>query len=212
MNIKIKVLAILLGAIYFIIVLHSICIGRNYFIGEPMSKIGFFKEYYYVDVEPKQGLFSFTEELNNVNTGEAITAETERFIMNIPAESLGLSAAATGIKGFLWILCATLAAMVLITPFPLSLDIYKASKKGITKSTLNTIRLVSWILSIYFILDLANILLESSIIKSHVELEQYNIVQPFPQYFILTLAIVLFILGEVVKESMKMKEEQELTI
>ena len=211
MNFKIKALAVLLGGIYFVIILHSIAIGRNYFIGEPMSK-RWSKEYYYVNVEPKEGRYSFKEKLNNTVSGELISAETKRLVLNLSASELGITESTKGLKNFIWALCSLLSSMVLITPFALAVEIYKVTRKGITKSTISLLNFSGCLLAVYFLFDLTNILMESFILRSTVGLENFKIIQAFPQYFILMLAVILLVLAQVLKESRVMKEEQDLTI
>lgn len=211
MNTKIKILAILLGSIYFIIVLHSVLVERNYFMGEPMSK-KWYKEYYYTKVEPKAGERTFIEQLTNNKTGQTISADIDRFIMDIPSAELGLSISTKGLKDFLWSICSFLSPMILIIPFALGVDIFKGARKGITKGTVLSLRAYGWVIIGYFLLDLGNIWLKASIMHSYVDLEHYKIIQPFPQYFLLMLAVILLILAEVFKESIRMKEEVDLTI
>lgn len=211
MNTTIKALAILLGILSAIALINFIATGRSHLTKDQPIK-GVEDNVFYVQVEPKKGHEPLIESLKSEKGVSEIPARADSFTIELNFAELKTSPNANAFLSIIKTLWSIFAALAFAIPFFILIDLLQTRKKGITPQSIWQIRYIGSLFILFFTFDLAKILMESSFLSSYIDLTEYTIVQPSPQYFFLLLGILVFIFAEVLKESKKMKEEQQLTI
>lgn len=224
MNARLKTYCIILAVTYAFILAFSLYEGSKLFIEgvkEGMSSMKhkdseyFYKSFPYIKLEPKDGYNSFPETKQNLITEKNISGKiltmsvaTEDPIHHIPTylkvmEIVLILFAFILLIGYIYI------------PFAFFSIIRKVTKgefmnsKIITKSYI-----IGSILILSSILDILYSIIQTATVKHVVQFESYNIIYDFgfSTYSAFLLGLVIFIFAETLRMSLKMKEEQDLTI
>lgn len=218
MNTKIKILCIVLSLIYGGLILKSIIPSFEIFMaGVEMGRESAEKdtnyEVFHFNVAPKTQSYTFTSTVVNTATGEELEAEVTGYKVKVNNPSEYTTAGNVFI--FLLKLICSLVFLVLIIYLPfLFFKIIKASTKGnmIDRGVIKNISRMGWSLLILFAMETFVVWLDLRTAKQLIELENYKLMMDFSGYYLLILGTVILLLAEVLKESLNMKEEQDLTI
>lgn len=215
MNLKIKIYCVLLTIAYVAIIANSMYHGSSDF--QEGFKQGRHKQNFpmhlYMRVEPTDGKYSFPDKIVNIKDGKTLPATVNQYIVNHEESNASISTGFKVVRLICIVLTAVLAFGLLFSPLLFFSIIYSISKNRIiTKSLILRSRALGWLIVIFSIVDIIYVVNETLISRSLVELSNYNIVMGQPEYMMLVLGLVILILAEILKVSLKMKEEQDLTI
>jgi len=222
MNSRIKILCIILSLIYAGLIISSVAPAFEIFkTGIDLGKVSSNKntryEIYHFNVVPKTinfGNYTFPTTLTNVATGEEIKAEATGYKVGI-AKSQDENHSLGGIIVLIIKLILSLIIIGLIVYIPiLFFGIVKASTKGniIEAGVIKKVSKLGWSLIGILTIDILVIGSDYITIKQLIELEHYRIMMDYSSYYLLILGTVTLLLAEVLKVSLNLKEEQELTI
>lgn len=215
MNFKIKVYCILLTIVYLVITASSIYYGSSDFIAgfEKGTDRNFSTEIYYLNLEPEKGKYSFDETARNEKTGQIIPIEAKSCIIKTDSSYGAIPAGLKTIKVTCMAFIVVLAFCLLFSPILFFSIIYSITKNRIiTKSLILRSRVLGWLMISFSVIEIISTINETYILRHIVKLENYQIVMGQQDYMMLVLGLVILILAEILKVSLKMKEEQDLTI
>lgn len=215
MNLKIKVYCILLTIVYIVIIANSMYQGSADFQEglKQSTQKQHFPMHLYMNVEPIDGKYSFPDKVENIKDGKVLPASASQYIVDYGDTNTSISMGFKIVRLICIVLTAVLAFGLLFSPLLFFSIIYSISKNRIiTKSLILRSRALGWLIVIFSIVDIIYVVNETLISKSLIELNNYNIVMGHPEYIMLILGLVILILAEILKVSLKIKEEQDLTI
>lgn len=222
MNAKLKIYCIILAVTYFGIIIYSMFDGYKDFtlgfkqgIDSKISDSTNTTIFTYIDVKPTNGYYSFPDEGKNLLTDKPI--KTEISSINIHYQDI-----TPEVPMYLYILrdiilfaIFFLILGILYIPFAF-FSIIKSVTKGrvMEYQVVRKANAIGWILVTYSVAETAFTYIESLIAKAQIKIEDYEIVYNFgfSHYALFILGMVTLILAEILRESLKIKEEQELTI
>lgn len=215
MNLKIKIYCVLLTIAYVAIIANSMYHGSSDF--QEGFKQGRQKQNFpmhlYMRVEPTDGKYSFPDKIVNTKDGKTLPATVNQYIVDYKDSNTSIPMGYKVLRLICIVLTAVLAFGLLFSPLLFFSIIYSISKNRIiTKSLILRSRALGWLIVIFSIVDIIYVVNETLISRSLVELSNYNIVMGQPEYMMLVLGLVILILAEILKVSLKIKEEQDLTI
>ena len=215
MNLKIKIYCILLTIVYIAIIVNSAYQGSADFM-EGFKKgrnKDLSSEIYYLNLEPKEGKYAFHEQIKNEKDNQYILAEANKYYIKTNTSYDSIPSALKVIKLTCFVFMVILVSGLLFSPVLFFSIIYSITKNRIiTSSLILRTRVLGWILLLFSILDILYTINETMIQRSIMEIENYQIVMGQPDYMMLVLGLVILILAEILKMSLKIKEEQDLTI
>lgn len=215
MNLKIKIYCILLTIVYMVIIANSAYQGSAGFIEgfKKGANKDFSYEVYYLNLKPKEGKYTFHEQLKNEKDSQYISAEANRYLIKTNSSYNTIPSGLKIIKLVCIVFIAILAFSLLFSPILFFSIIYSITKNRIiTSSLILRAKVLGWILLLFSIIDILYTINETMIQRSIMEIENYQIVMEQPDYMMLVLGLVILILAEILKMSLKIKEEQDLTI
>ena len=216
---NIKIYSLIIAIIYCAIIIQTIYEGvldfkSGFEIGMNDARNNLHSELFHVKVEPANGQFTFPDMVKNTLTGENINAEVGEYKLRISTPH-GAQPAGVLIFNIFKTICAfaMLAAFIYI-PFLFFSIIKSVNKGGILEAkTIRKISRIGWILLGVFIYTMLVYNIGDVIVaKQIVGLEGYKIVPNFSNCSSLFLSIIVLFLGEILKHTARLKEEQELTI
>lgn len=215
MNLKIKIYCILLTIVYMVIIANSAYQGSADFMEgfKKGASKDFSSEVYYLNLKPKEGKYTFHEQLKNEKDSQYISAEANRYLIKTNSPYNSIPSGLKIIKLVCIVFIVILAFSLLFSPILFFSIIYSITKNRIiTSSLILRARVLGWILLLFSIIDILYTINETMILRSIMEIENYQIVMGQPDYMMLVLGLVILILAEILKMSLKIKEEQDLTI
>lgn len=171
-------------------------------------------EVYYLNLKPKEGKYTFHEQLKNEKDSQYISAEANRYLIKTNSSYNTIPSGLKIIK-LVCIVFITILAFIslLFSPILFFSIIYSITKNRIiTSSLILRAKVLGWILLLFSIIAILYTINETMILRSIMEIENYQIVMEQPDYMMLVLGLVILILAEILKMSLKIKEEQDLTI
>lgn len=213
---QIKIYAIILGLVYAVMIL-TILINefeskKAVFIkGYDQVRSGNLMQISEVTLLPKEGKFLLNETLKAGNT--LMNYEPEIVYIELDADH----SVFTNNKTVLSITFFFLGLFYIFMIPYISILFYQIIRRVMVKEVLDqlvvkrTIRM-GWALVIYFVATLFIKVSNYLMVRQSVNLDDYNIMFPQLEYTVLLLGCLVLFLGQVLKISLKLKEEQDLTI
>lgn len=213
---KIKLYSIVLALVYFSMLIFSFYEGIDDFItGYKMGREGKRNiEIHHFKVTPEAGDYSFPEEIKNLKTGKLVDAEPKEYIVQMQAPYESHSALSYSIKITQSIMAFFFIFIFIRIPI-LFFNTIRSVIKGeiLMIKNIKRIAAIGWFLIAYYVLDLTLYNIgEAYIAQQLVQIEGYNITFSFSDSTALILGIVTLLFAEILKLSLRMKEEQDLTI
>lgn len=215
MNLKIKIYCILLTIVYIVIIANSAYQGRADFMEgfKNGRNKNYTSEVYHLNLEPKEGKYTFHERLKNEKNNQYITAEANIYTVRDDASYSSIPPGLKAMKLICIVFIAILGFGLLFSPLLFFSIIYSMTKNRIiTSSLILRARVLGWLMMLFSIIEIIYTVNQTMILHKIMEFENYDIVMGQPDYMMLVLGLVTLILAEILKVSLKMKEEQDLTI
>lgn len=230
METKIKIYSILIGVIYFLIVCSSIYHSRADFrkgyeegrkdsqetaitlTGESNKNAN--SESFYLNLRPINDRYTFSQTVTNVLTGKSVDIEIKSCIINAEKYSTNIS---SGAKIFFIIRIITFVFVFLIILYIpiLFLLIVKSIWQNnlMNQKLVKRIKRMGWILlSLYLYMFIFFDFGEYYLALQCISLENYKIILDYGNCELIVLGLLTLMLGEILSHTLKMKEEQDLTI
>lgn len=216
---RIKVYSVVLALVYFSMIIYGFYSGiesfqAGYNLGKNSLDSTKSLEIHHFKVKPQEGGYTFPESVLNVKTGNNIDIESRECmtLMSVPLDShSGISLIIRLAQLLFSFLFLFIFLFIPILFFKMIRSIVKGNI--LNKSNIRRVTIIGWLLVAYYIM---NLLLynwgETYITKQLVQLENYDIVYDFSDMTALILGIVTLLFSEILKFSLRLKEEQELTI
>ena len=222
MNSKIKIYSIIIAVVYVCVISYTMYESCNDIVHsyKQSLKSGSNAEikpirFMVVDVVPTNGSFTFPNSEENLLTGEKIAIETNSLKIRLYDDSDNVPTYLHIIQMSLYILALILFIGLIYIPFAY-FGIVKSIGKGefMSRKTVKKTNRIGFILISCSILEILLQFVDTKIAQSQVQLPNYEIVGQigFSQYAFFIMGMVILILAEILRESLRMKEEQELTI
>jgi len=219
MNTKIKLYCIILSVIYAGIIISHLASSAEIFmkgveLGHDSAEKNSSLYIYHFKVTPENRRYSFPEKMNNSLTGEEMNVEVGEY--KIMMNELPEGADSTKEKILLivkYLLSFVFVATIIYLPF-----VFFRIIKGTTKNNIIEIKVIQniskmgWLLVAMFAIETLISVMDVSSIRNLVKIEGYNIVMDYSNYMLLILGVVTLLLAEVLRVSLKLKEDQDLTI
>lgn len=215
MNLKIKIYCILLTVVYVVIIVNSAYQGRADFMEGFKQGVNkdFSSEVYSLNLEPKDGKYTFPEQLKNEKNNLYISVEANKYLIKTNTSYDTVPSGLKIIKLVSIVFIAFLAFSLLFSPILFFSIIYSITKNRIiTSSLILRTKVLGWLLVLFSIIEIFYTINETMILQNIINVENYEIVMGQPDYMMLVLGLVILILAEILKMSLKIKEEQDLTI
>jgi len=218
---KIKLYSIILALVYFSLVIYSFYQGLESFqAGFNMGRESAMDisksslEIHHFKVKPVDGAYTYPELITNTKTGEQIKAETREYavLMNAPFSS---HSTLSFIIKILQLLFSFVFIFIFFCIPVLFFKTIRSIIKGniLNKGNIRRISALSWLLIGYYLLNLLLYNMgETYITKQLLQLDNYEVVSDYSDMTALILGIVTLLFAEILKLSLRMKEEQDLTI
>ena len=219
MNKRIKILCLLLSIIYTGVVIYCIFdfgdgIMAGYKQGKEQAK-GSSKniQRLHVKVKPIEGVYTYPDRTINTLTGQEIKAEVSDYRIAFDSSDTPLPSYVEILRGIVILLAVIVLIGLIYLPF-LFFSIIKSATKGkmLEHKTIRNIQRVGYLLIIYYLINIVAYLSDFVIAKHIVTLEKYRIIVDLSDFSFLFLGLVTLLLAEILKVSVQLKEEQDLTI
>lgn len=213
MNKKIRVYCFILSIIYVFVVVYTIfteLASIKAGVGEGLRGVP--REILHVNLVPKSGAFSFPEKVSGISGSQDVRIEirSAKLMVLNPAEL-----PRTILIGYYAVFCLALVLLgcTIWLPF-LFFKVIRAASRGnlIDLKVIKRIRKIGIILILFYIADVFAYTIDTLKAKYLVDLENYNFFIDLSGFGTLILGIVTLLLAEILHVSLKMKEEQDLTI
>lgn|GEM_PF-1789636 len=219
MNRRIKIYCIIISIIYIGVIFNNLSSYVSAFklgmdMGRESAKTDRDLALFHLKVIPEGGAFSYPEKIINTLTGKEISAEiSELKIMlfeNADALHSGFynfTQACNLIMSFLFI------GITIYLPV-LFFKIIRAVTKGniIESKMISRISRMGWVIIIFFLLETIGGVLNVLGAREILAVENYKMVMDYSNYPFLILGVMTLLLSEILRVSLNLKEEQELTI
>jgi hypothetical protein len=219
MNTRLKIICILFGIIYLIIIGESIVTDlypsftagfKAGYNGSQQTETSKEIDFY---AKPINGIYSFPTSIINTKTGEMISAEWNSIHVSLtnPAK-LPLWFGITYI--FLMISAFFICALVIYIP----IQVYKVIRSIVQNEifdpkNIRRIRRIGYALLIYFSYTAFYIIRSTLEAQALVGLENYKIIFNFKEeYIFLLFGLIVLLFAEILKISHTLKEENDLTV
>lgn len=215
MNLKIKIYCILLTIVYIVIIVNSAYQGSADFMeGFKNGKDrNYTSEIYDLNLEPKDGKYTFQEQIKNEKDNQYVSAEVRSYLIKTNTSYSSIPSGLKIIKLVCIVSIVFLVLGLLFSPILFFSIIYSITKNRIiTSSLVLRTRVLGWLLILFSIIDIIYTINNTMILSEIIKIENYEIVMGQPDYMMLVLGLVILILAEILKMSLKIKEEQDLTI
>ncbi|MDR1706465.1 DUF2975 domain-containing protein [Dysgonomonas sp.] len=215
MNLKIKIYCILLTIVYIVIIVNSAYQGSADFMeGFKNGKDrNYTSEIYDLNLEPKDGKYTFQEQIKNEKDNQYVSAEVRSYLIKTNTSYSSIPSGLKIIKLVCLVSIVFLVLGLLFSPILFFSIIYSITKNRIiTSSLVLRTRVLGWLLILFSIIDIIYTINNTMILSEIMKIENYEIVMGQPDYMMLVLGLVILILAEILKMSLKIKEEQDLTI
>lgn len=222
MNTRIKTYIIILAIAYIGIIAYTLYDSSKEFVlgfndGVESKTLGKQRDtrFLFIDVKPIGDYYSFPNQENNLRSGKPVKTEISSMNFSLENETIDTPVYLNILQGVLYFVALIIIIGLIYIPFA-----YFSIIKSITRGQLMDKRVVrksskiGWILIMYSFLEVAIKLVETQIARTQIQLKDYEIVYHFgfSYYALFILGLIILILSEILRESLKLKEEQELTI
>jgi hypothetical protein len=169
---------------------------------------------YHFKVEPRMGRYTYPETIINNADGECVQAEVAEYKVKTTNMNNKLPAYIVVLGWVKSILAFVVLFALLYIPFLFFKTIASVVKnRVIDDKTISRIQRMGWIVTGYFIIDFFFYKIYEVVAVEHLfRLRHYQAAIDYTDCILLILGIVLLLLAEILKVSLKMKEEQDLTI
>lgn len=213
MNKKIRVYCLILAIIYVFVVMYTAFMEISSFkagFKEGITDVP--REILHVNMIPKSGGYSFPDKFTDITGKQDIRME----VRSAKVMVLNPSKLPTAI--FLGYYVVLFSAFVLLgctvwLPF-LFFKIIRAASKGnfLDIKVISRIRKIGIILIFFYFMDVMACMIDTLKAQYLMDLENYKFFIDFSGFGTLILGIVTLLLAEILSVTLKMKEEQDLTI
>lgn len=172
---------------------------------------GIKKSYLFFNVKPSSRTKNYPEEQLYNNHTIRLKSDSYQAEVISPADDVPLSY--TILFALQLLITLPLIAILIYMPV-LFIQISNLIKKGILldNKVIRKISRMGWMIVSYYAINLFFNLGMTYSAKQMIELKDYNIVYDFSNTTLLILGLITLMLGEVLRTSLTMKEEQDLTI
>lgn len=220
MNKNIKIYSILLSIVYVCLVVFHIANAIDPFMvgfrdgmndaNENRGYIG--TSVFHVEVAPKAGVYTFASPIA-IDNQMSIPVELQQVKVRVPLDSVVLPSGYAFFTGLRAFLALVLLGVLLYIPFLFFSTSYMVNKGQIYDAkVLRRLKRLGWIVVGYFFLTASLDFVQTYFDKQLVAITNYDVIYATPDFVILLLGLVIVFLSEVLKMSLFMKEEQDLTI
>ena len=213
---RIKIYSVILAVIYGLIIINgAFDFAKGFMLGVDKSKAelktGVSSTIYHFMVEPVESKGTFPETIINQLTGEEIHVEACEYMLSIinPPSTVATTVIPL-IKGLVAIIFVVLVIYALYLFFMTIRSVTK--DKIIDGAVIKKIRKIGWIIVAMFVYQAVVYIVDYCIVKDILKMENYKIIMDYSSYSTLVLGIVTLLLAEILKVSLFLKEEQDLTI
>lgn len=170
------------------------------------------REILHVNLMPKNGAYSFPDKTSDLSERQDVLLEIKSAKLMV----LNPVDLPTGILiGYYAVFCSAfiLLGCIIWLPF-LFFRVIRAASKGnlIDLKVIKRIRKIGIILILFYIVDVLACTIDTLKAEYLINLENYNFFIDFSGFGTLILGIVTLLLAEILHVTLKMKEEQDLTI
>lgn len=213
MNKKIRVYCLILAIIYVFVVMYTAFMEISSFkagFKEGITDVP--REILHVNMIPKSGGYSFPDKLTDITGKQDIRMEVRS------AKVMVLNPAKLPTAIFLGYYVVLFSAFVLLgctvwLPF-LFFKIIRAASKGnfLDIKVISRIRKIGIILIFFYFMDVMAYMIYTLKAQYLMDLENYKFFVDFSGFGTLILGVVTLLLAEILSVTLKMKEEQDLTI
>jgi len=213
---KIKIYSVVLAVIYGAVFMQGAWEFAQGFMmginkGTSEMEAGVTGSIYHFMVRPHGGYASFPETTINQITGQEVKIEANEYIFSVVTSGSDKSALIIAvIKGLMSFVFVGLVVYVFILFFKTIRAVTK--DKIIDESVIRKIRKIGWIIIFIFSYRMIFYIADYCIAKETLKIANYEIIMDYSGYTTLVLGIVTLLLGEILKVSLYLKEEQDLTI
>ncbi|PXV69069.1 Protein of unknown function (DUF2975) [Dysgonomonas alginatilytica] len=219
MNKRIKIFCLILSIIYVSVVIYSIFDVADSFIagykqGQEEAKDSSKNiQTLHLKLKPIEGGYVYPEKVVNTLTGQEMKAEIGEYKIKFDNSENPLPVHLKVFRGIIIFLAVVILAGLIYLPF-LFFSIIKSGTKGkmLEHKTIRKIQQIGYLLIIYYIINVVICLSDFMIAKHAVALEKYRFIIDFSDFGFLFLGLVTLLLAEILKVSVQLKEEQDLTI
>ncbi|MBF0574711.1 DUF2975 domain-containing protein [Dysgonomonas sp. GY617] len=219
MNKRIKILCLLLSAIYIGVVIYCIFdfgdgMMAGYRHGKKQAQNSSTNiQRLHVKVKPIEGVYTYPDKMINTLTGQEVKAEVSDCRIALDSSDTPLPSYMKISRGVVVVLAIIVLIGLIYLPF-LFFSIVKSATRGkmLEHKTIRKIQRVGYLLIIYYLINTVVYLSDFIIAKQIVTLEKYRIIFDFSDFSFLFLGLVTLLLAEILKVSVQLKEEQDLTI
>lgn len=219
MNRKIKIYSIVLAVIYVSMITYHVFKGVDDFkAGFEMGKSGAetdkHLEIYHFRVEPVKGRYTFPSAVMNLLTNKPMNIEASEYKVKLSATD-NIIPKWISILNVLKTIFSLFVLIILIYIPVLFFSVIRSATKDriIDGKVIGKIKRIGWLLIGFFIYDFVFFkLLEPITARYIIQFKDYNIVSDFSDLTVLILGLVTLIMGEILNISLRLKEDQELTI
>lgn len=213
MNKKIRTYCFILAIIYVFVVMYTIFTQiASFKAGFREGMRGVPREILHVNLMPKHGTYSFPDKVSDISGRQDVLIEMNNAkLMVLNPVELPKSI----VIGYYVVLCSAfiLLGCTIWLPF-LFFRVIRAASKGnlIDLKVIKRIRKIGIILILFYIADILANTIDTLKAEYLVHFENYNFFIDFSGFGTLILGIVTLLLAEILHMTLKMKEEQDLTI
>lgn len=219
MNRKIKIYSIVLAVVYVTMITYHVFKGFDDFkagfeMGMSETKSGKNVEIYHFKVEPVSGRYTFPSEVMNLLTNKPVSIEASEYKVKLFATDY-IMPEWVSVLNAVRIIFTFLVLVVLFYIPVLFFSIIRSVTKDkiIDGRVIGKIKRIGWLLVGFFIYDFVFFkLLEPITVRHIMQFKDYNIVSDFSDLTVLILGLVTLLMGEILNISLKLKEDQDLTI
>ena len=217
---RIKLYSIILAIVYFGIIIYGVYQGASSFkagfeLGQKSAvKNAKDMDIFHFTVRPSTGGYTYPDSTKNLLTGNTVHIEAREYVAMVTDPTSSTPAYYKIIDIVKGILALILLATLVYLPI-LFFSIIKSVNKGhiLTYTTIKKVSRIGWILVGIYLYNLLFYQIWETIKTGNIiKLENYDVTFDFSDYTSLILGIVTLLLAEILRMTLKMKEEQDLTI
>ncbi|MDU1903268.1 MAG: DUF2975 domain-containing protein [Dysgonomonas sp.] len=219
MNKRIKIYCIIISIIYVGVVFNNLSSYVSAFkfgvdMGRESAKTDRDLSVFHLKVIPESGAFSYPEKIMNTLTGKEMNAEvSELKIMLFENADVLHSGLYNFIEVFKIIMSFLFIGITIYLPV-LFIKIIRSVTKGniIESKMISRISRMGWVIIIFFLLETIGGVINVVGAQEILAVENYRMVMDYSNYPFLILGVTTLLLSEILRVSLNLKEEQELTI
>lgn len=222
MNARLKTYCIILTVAYAFILVFSIYDGSKDFLEGFQNGMNDhtsdhqYTTYPYIKLEPIESYDSFPEAMQNLTTNDSLECKIQTISAKIyNSNAIEIPAYLRIIEALILIPGLFILIGYIYIPFAFFSIVRKVTKgEFMNNEIIRKSYIIGSVLILSSFLEIAFASIQTAMVKHIVQFENYNIVYDFgfSTYSAFLLGLVIFIFAETLRISLKMKEEQDLTI